>query len=187
MPIKRRYFSYFVFCCLICTFIIYILSFSNSSIILIFTPEDFGYRQRPECKCSRPELPNYSTLNQTDYKSSLCSHYATRRGPNQRIIAISLFGPKENKLFQLNRSLTFLNELINDINHIYSDNFLLRIHHDNTIDMSNIVCPIECKNPNVDFCNMNSKLYIPPKIWRFIPAGDPLVDISKYLIQMISR
>ncbi|CAF3299161.1 unnamed protein product, partial [Rotaria sp. Silwood2] len=24
---------------------------------------------------------------------------------------------------------------------------------------------------------MNSKLFIPPKIWRFIPAGDPLVDV----------
>ncbi|CAF4125183.1 unnamed protein product, partial [Rotaria sp. Silwood1] len=24
---------------------------------------------------------------------------------------------------------------------------------------------------------MESKLFIPPKIWRFIPAGDPLVDI----------
>jgi hypothetical protein len=51
---------------------------------------------------------------------------------------------------------------------------------DDTINMSDVICPIECQNPNVDFCSMRYKLFIPPKIWRFIPAGDPLVDISKY-------
>jgi hypothetical protein len=108
----------------------------------------------------------------------LCNQYSIHRGPNQRIISISLFGPKENKMFQTNKSLSLLSELINDINKIYSDGFILRIHHDDTISMSNVICPIECQNSNVDFCNMSTKLFIPPKIWRFIPAGDPLVDIS---------
>src|SRR5437868_5637900 len=84
-------------------------------------------------------------------------------------------------MFQLNQSYKFLNELINDMNIIYSDGFILRIYHDDTIIISDVICSIECQNSNVDFCNMNSKLFIPPKIWRFIPAGDPLVDISKYL------
>jgi hypothetical protein len=65
------------------------------------------------------------------------------------------------------------------MNKIYSDGYILRIYHDNTINTTDFICPIECKHPNVDFCDMNHKLYIPPKIWRFIPAGDPLVDISK--------
>ncbi|CAF3513622.1 unnamed protein product, partial [Rotaria sp. Silwood2] len=47
-------------------------------------------------------------------------------------------------------------------------------------------CPIECRNHNVDFCSMNSKLFIPPKIWRFIPAGDPLVD-ANILLNMIEE
>ncbi|CAF1175331.1 unnamed protein product [Rotaria sordida] len=71
----------------------------------------------------------------------------------------------------------FLNELIKDFNIRYSDGFILRIHHDNTINATDVICPYECKHPNVDFCNMMHKLYIPPKVWRFVPAGHPLVDI----------
>jgi hypothetical protein len=142
-----------------------------------------AYRRRPECSCSRSSLPPLASewtpdLNNNS-RSFLCSPYATRRGPNQRIIAISLFGPKENKMFQLNRSLTFLDELIADLNVHYADGFTLRIYHDDTINVTNIICPIECQHSNVDFCNVTDKLYMPPKIWRFIPAGDPLVDISK--------
>ena len=139
------------------------------------------YRQS-KCSCLESELSSFtlnSTSNLTDSESSLCSHYATRRGPHQRIISVSLFGPKENKMFQLNPSLTFLNELIHDVNKIYPDNFVLRIHHDDTIGLLDVICPIKCRHQNVDFCNMNSKLFIPPKIWRFIPAGDALVDISE--------
>ena len=138
-----------------------------------------------ECSCFRPKLPQLTTFNATVNRSgthsSLCSDYATRRGPHQRIISISLFGPKENKIFQYNRSLTFLKQLIKDVNLIYPDDFILRIYHDNTINPSDVICPTECENANVDFCQITN-LYIPPKIWRFIPAGDPLVDISKYLL-----
>ncbi|CAF0935899.1 unnamed protein product [Rotaria sordida] len=140
----------------------------------------FNYRRRPECTCYRHQLPPLDfnlILNLTENQTFLCSDYATRRGPHQRIISISLYGPKENKRFQYNQSLFFLNELINDINIIYPDDFTLRIHHDDTITLTDVICPIECQNPNVDFCSMNSKLFIPPKVWRFIPAGDPLVDI----------
>lgn len=135
-----------------------------------------SYRQRKECSCFRSALPLNVGING---KSSLCNDYATYRGAHQRVIAISLFGPKENKMFQFNRSLTFLQELINDLNLIYPDNFLLRVYHDETIDIGEVVCPIECANPNVDFCSITEKKYIPPKIWRFIPVGDPFVDLSK--------
>ncbi|CAF3793048.1 unnamed protein product [Adineta steineri] len=141
-----------------------------------------NYRRRPECTCLRHELPpviSLSTIEKNKSQSSLCSQYATRRGPNQRIIAISLFGPKENKRFQLNRTLKFLHELIEDLDKIYSDDFILRIYHDNTINVTDIICPIECQHSNVDFCSMAYKTYMPPKIWRFLPAGDPLVDISE--------
>jgi hypothetical protein len=140
------------------------------------------YRRRPGCTCLRPRLfPSISSsvLEQNENRSSLCSRYATQRGANQRIIAISLFGPKEAQRFVLDRTLSYLDLLIKDMNMIYSDGFILRVYHDKTIDTLNVICPIECEHPNVDFCDMTHKLYIPPKIWRFIPAGDPLVDISK--------
>jgi hypothetical protein len=126
-----------------------------------------------------PPVISSLTAEQTKSQSSLCSIYATRRGPHQRIIAISLFGPKENKMFQFNKTLDFLNELMKDLDLVYSDGFILRVYHDKTIDVKDIICPIECEHANVDFCSMDHKLYMPPKIWRFIPAGDPLVDISK--------
>jgi hypothetical protein len=183
MSTKRRGFLQFIFAGIICSFFVYIFFRSTTNqAIPIYKSLNIDYRRRPECTCSRHDLsPLFSNLtwNLNKSQSSLCNEYATRRGPHQRIISISLFGTKENKKFQFNRSLSFLNKLINDLNAVYSDGYVLRIHHDDTINVSDTICPIECQNPNVDFCNMNSKLFIPPKIWRFIPAGDSLVDISK--------
>jgi len=178
----NRCLIYFIFAGLLASFIVYIIANVTSLIPIISPALQVDYRRRPECKCSRHELPpviSSLTAEQNKSQSSLCSIYATRRGPQQRIIAISLFGPKENKMFQFNKTLDFLHELIKDLDLVYSDGFILRIYHDKTIDVRDIICPIECEHANVDFCSMDHKLYIPPKIWRFIPAGDPLVDISK--------
>ena len=82
-------------------------------------------------------------------------------------------------MFQLNATLKFLKELIVDFNSQYSDGFILRVYHDHSIDTASVVCPNECAHANVDFCSVHNKLFIPPKIWRFIPAGDPLVDTSE--------
>ncbi|CAF3425575.1 unnamed protein product [Rotaria sp. Silwood1] len=185
MPMTNRFYIRFFFGCLICTLISLILFRFTYSTPWTPTIVSTDYRQRLECTCYRHDLPPLDfnlTSNPAQNPSSLCNQYATRRGPHQRIISISLYGPKENKRFQYNQSLSFLHELINDMNTIYPDNFTLRIHHDDTISLSDVICPIECRHHNVDFCNMESKLFIPPKIWRFIPAGDPLVDISKYFI-----
>lgn len=180
--ITNRHFIYLIFIGFIGSLIVfivpdfYLLISSNSTLL------SANYRQRSECTCLRLALPPLLSsviLEQNHNLSFLCSLYATRRGPNQRIISISLFGPKEIKRFELNRTLYYLDLLIKDLNKIYSDKFILRVYHDNTIDAKNVICPIECKHSNVDFCDMKHKLYIPPKIWRFIPAGDPLVDISK--------
>ncbi|CAF1063180.1 unnamed protein product [Rotaria sordida] len=136
------------------------------------------YRQRPECTCLRPELPYLSShLITNEQHPSFCSRYSSQRGPHQRIISISLFGPKEAKKFEIHRTLHYLKLLVKDVNIMYSDGFILRIYHDNTINTTDTICPIECEHLNVDFCNMENKTFIPPKIWRFIPAGDPLVDI----------
>ncbi|CAF0805598.1 unnamed protein product [Rotaria sp. Silwood1] len=177
---KNRRFIHVILAGLLGLFVIFIISsfiYTSPSVVL---PLKIDYRRRPECTCVRSELPSLLSVlksEQNDSQTSLCSQYATQRGPHQRIISISLFGPKENKMFQFNRSLNFLHELIQDLNMRYSDGFVLRIYHDNTINTTDIICPIECNHSNVDFCEMNHKLYIPPKIWRFIPAGDPLVDV----------
>ena len=184
---KNRRFIHMIFIALLCSFLYFIISVYDPFLLWNSPLIESDYRRRPDCSCSRPDLPPLlfsSILQQKNNRSSLCSPYATQRGPQQRIISISLFGPKEIKRFELNRTLEFLDLLIKDMNMVYSDGFILRIHHDTTINSSSVICPIECKHPNVDFCNMNDKLYIPPKIWRFIPACDPLVDISKLLLKV---
>ncbi|CAF1453739.1 unnamed protein product, partial [Adineta ricciae] len=134
----------------------------------------------PLCSCNR----SYTAQNLIDNKNSqsLCSQYSTYRGLHQRIIAISMYGPKENALFAFNASLNFLHQLIIDMKKIYP-NWILRVYHDASIK-TDVICPIECIHDHVDFCNTNAlekysnvNDYIPPKIWRFLPAGDTFVDV----------
>ncbi|CAF1517730.1 unnamed protein product [Adineta steineri] len=131
------------------------------------------------CSCTRPILKQKSS-NLT--MKSLCNDYSTSRGFHQRVISISMYGPKENPLFAMNKSLEWLRLLIADMTKIYPG-WILRIYHDTSIKQD-IICPIECEHNDVDFCDINAltKLsdknnYIPPKIWRFLPAGDELVDV----------
>lgn len=160
--------------------IFYLILRASDHISISTDHPKINYRQRPECTCSRRALPTLSSRQLVnEHHPSFCSHYTSQRGGHQRVIAISLFGPKEVQKFQIHRSLHYLRLLIEDLNQIYSDRFILRVYHDDSINATNTICPIECAHPNVDFCDMNHKTFIPPKIWRFIPAGDPLVDISK--------
>lgn len=157
---------------------------SNLSTVLITNSKNeiLLYR-RHSCSCTRPMIGYKSNLLIIDETStSLCSQYSTLRGFHQRVIAISMYGPQENKMFTSNASLDFLYALIDDMAKMYPG-WILRVYHDASIK-EDIICPIECSYNYVDFCNSsalgnlgNVATYIPPKIWRFLPAGDPLVDI----------
>ncbi|CAF4360671.1 unnamed protein product, partial [Adineta steineri] len=113
MSKTNQYFIYFIFAAILLLFIVFVLTNAHFSIPLISKTLQVNYRRRPECTCLRHELSpviSLLTTEKNESQSSLCNQYATRRGPNQRVIAISLFGPKENKRFQLNRTLKFLHE-----------------------------------------------------------------------------
>ena len=93
-----------------------------------------------------------------------------------------MYGPRDNSLFAINVSMNFLHELIVDMESKYPD-WILRIYHDTTIS-DEIVCSIECAHDRVDFCNVSAlgnlgsvNQFMPSKVWRFLPAGDDLVDI----------
>jgi len=157
--------------------------FSSTYLLSNTIKEPILFYRRQKCSCRRPIFEHKSNLLIIDEAStSLCSHYSTLRGFHQRIIAISMYGPKENIIFGLNESLNFLHELIIDMKKMYPG-WILRIYHDGSIE-ENTVCLIECTHNHVDFCNASAlgslgsvSDYIPPKIWRFLPAGDLLVDI----------
>ncbi len=110
---------------------------------------------------------------------SLCSTRATKRGLGQKILAISFFGPVENKGFTLNNSLILLRELVNEMQQTYSDNWVLRIYHDEKILTETMISQFEQSYSFIDFCNITDLglNFIPPKIWRFLPAVDDTVNI----------
>lgn len=111
---------------------------------------------------------------------SLCSARSTKRGINQKTIAISLFGPTENpKLFSLNSSLILLKELIDEMEQVYPKDWILRVYYDEKILSRKIISDFEFQSNSIDFCDVNklNLSFIPPKIWRFLPALDETVAI----------
>ena len=121
-------------------------------------------------------LPNVLSL--INENRSICSLRSTKRGRGQKVLAVSLFGPKENDLFQINNTLAFLYELIQEARTIYPQ-WTIRIYHDNSIK-STLTRKLEYQYNNVDFCNMSRVSYMPQKTWRFLPAADLFVDTSKF-------
>ena len=128
--------------------------------------------------CNRLQDKYFHSLNIDVHDS--CNSRIIDRGPHQRVIAVSLFGPKENLLFQRTLSLSFLKDLIQDVYDIYPG-WILRVYHDNSIDIKRIR-ELQCRYDHVDFLNMTNKSYPPPRMWRFLPIGDMLVDISEYAV-----
>ena len=107
-----------------------------------------------------------------------CTPRNIERGIHQRVIVISMFGPKENTLFQTGVSLSFLKDLILDAHQIYPG-WVLRIYHDSSVDLRSIR-ELQCSYDHVDFYYMSNKSVTPPRMWRFLSIGDPFVDICKY-------
>ncbi len=135
--------------------------------------QNWLFNENRYCSCSN------SSVTEEKFQS-LCSRRATERGFGQKILSISFFGPVENpKKFPINTSLIFLQEMINEIQQIYPDNWILRIYHDEKILNQTIISYFESHYNFVDFCNVTDieLNFIPPKIWRFLPSIDETVNI----------
>ena len=102
--------------------------FSTSCLLSNIIKKQIISYTRQTCSCTRP-IPQYkSNLLVIDERSfSLCSQYSILRGFHQRVIAISMYGPKENKLFTPNGSLSYLYELIADMTTMYPG-WILRVY-----------------------------------------------------------
>ena len=171
-PIVRKY-SYIWIITLLSAVWMTILFISKR--FVLFESSIVPYIDKSDCAVSSATYL-VDTINS---EVSRCNHRSTRRGKGQRVIAISLYGPKENDLFQFNNTLHFLYELIDDARKVYPE-WILRIYHDATIPPE-LVADIQCAYMNVDFCDMSSYNLIPAKTWRFFAAGDSFVDASKSL------
>lgn len=141
--------------------------------LVYLTNKNLFVDEKRVCSLSEPSVVHEKKL------TSLCSTRATRRGSGQKILAISFFGPVENRGFTLNNSLFLLGELLNEMQQTYSDNWVLRIYHDEKILSETIISQLEQNYLFIDFCNITELdlSFIPPKIWRFLPAIDQTVNI----------
>lgn len=124
--------------------------------------------------CDKLSLTEFVRRN-----TSLCSIRATERGFGQKILSISIFGPTENpKMFSINNSLILLHEFLSEMKQVYADNWILRVYHNKVLDQT-IISYFERRYAFVDFCNITNLCmdFVPPKVWRFLPAGDNTVSV----------
>ncbi|CAF0930255.1 unnamed protein product [Adineta steineri] len=125
-------------------------------------------------------------INLTQWKQSLCSEKADRRGPHQKVLTYSIFGPEsrkfENEKFTWDKHIELLTPLVLEATQLFPD-WIIRLyvdfrgsseaHRQNLFQFS-----------NVDVCDMhhlpvfNSSLldFLPGRLWRFICIFDPFVD-----------
>ncbi|CAF4510917.1 unnamed protein product, partial [Rotaria magnacalcarata] len=126
----------------------------------------------------------YSTLIDILYNSNktLCNTEASLRGSKQRIIALSIFGPKENSLYSDENFSQFIFPFIDEAKLLFST-WIIRLYADElTINRLNLK-KLSSLSSNLDVCNVNQipiignvGEYLSGKLWRFLPALDPMVD-----------
>jgi len=132
------------------------------------------------------EVDLCSKLLEIIYNSnqSLCSKEANHRGNKQRIIALAIFGPKENPIFNDDKFNQLITPLINEAKLLFPS-WTIRLYSDelsiNRLNLKNLTSLAS----NIDICNVNQipilgnvGEYLPGKLWRFLPALDPMVDIT---------
>ena len=115
---------------------------------------------------------------------TLCSVDADRRGKKQRIIALSVFGPKENPMFADSKFTGLITPFLDEAQSLFPT-WTVRVYSDNaTIHRLNLG-NLSRLSSNVDVCNVNQLPiignvgeYLSGKLWRFLPALDPMVDFT---------
>ncbi|CAF3668160.1 unnamed protein product [Rotaria socialis] len=125
-----------------------------------------------------------STLTDILYNSNktLCNTEASLRGSKQRIIALSIFGPKENSLYNDENFSQFIFPFIDEAKLLFPT-WIIRLYADElTISRLNLK-KLSSLSSNIDVCNINQipiignvGEYLSGKLWRFLPALDPMVD-----------
>jgi hypothetical protein len=131
------------------------------------------------------EIDVCSKLLEILYNSNqtLCSQEADHRGNKQRIISLSIFGPKENPMFIDEKFSQLIYPLIDEAKLLFPS-WTIRLYSDqSTINRLNLKNLTHLAN-NLDVCNINQipilgnvGEYLSGKLWRFLPALDPMVDI----------
>ena len=161
------------------------LSFRESESVELteqFIGKEQLIRQRLPQKRSDEVYENFTQWNRT-----LCSPLADRRGPHQKVIAISIFGKEskvvDNPMYSWETSvLKFLQPLAEEIR-ILLPQWILRVYVDFT-GSQQFQRDFFQKFSNIDICDMEKipmfgssvPSFLPGRMWRFLPIFDPYVD-----------
>ena len=132
---------------------------------------------------------NYTYEFFSQWTQTLCSERSSRRGPHQKIIAISVYGTAskftDNSMFAWNTTIMpFLKQLTQEVNDLLPS-WVIRMYTDyvgSTVEQRELIKTYA----NVDVCDMNNLpifgslllSYMPGKTWRFLPVLDPYVDYT---------
>ena len=190
----------------------YLFFLAILSISIFHVKNQFGYGQsnkfhtlQPSIKHVHkgPETPSVQTLlrvwnlvkrrfNYTydifsQWNQTLCSIQSQKRGPNQKVISVSVYGTTSkftnNAMFAWNTTIMpYLAALSQEVNDLLPS-WIIRIYTDyvgSTLEQRELINTYA----NVDICNVNdmpmfgSSLvnYMPGKMWRFLPVFDSYVD-----------
>ncbi|CAF4039394.1 unnamed protein product [Rotaria sordida] len=119
------------------------------------------------------------------YKSSqtLCSKRSVKHGYNQRVISISAYQSNKDNIYLVDKILLYTLEFIVEAKHYYPD-WRVGVYYHNLNITNDQIINIEKRFDNVDFCYVydikilsNIIEYMSGRFHRFIPLGDPYVDI----------
>lgn len=128
------------------------------------------------------------TRSQLETSKLTCDLYNTlRRGPNQHVISLTLFGATTRRYLYNLKTLARLAKK-------YYPGWVIRVYHDKNSASANRRCEYQCLRDdkgviydNIDFCDVSELPidlhtswngdYIIPNLWRALPVMDSLVDL----------
>ncbi|XP_064088228.1 uncharacterized protein LOC135202672 isoform X1 [Macrobrachium nipponense] len=139
----------------------------------------------PPDACPNVSSPAQAILKEikTRYGASTCGDWATLRGPNQKVVSYSIYGPYPTGYYD------GMNMILPRIEEVYPG-WVTRLYYRTDESNPNItrwMCDLACKHPHLDLCDVErlpvfgNITYSVGRVWRFATMGDNLVD--KFMVR----
>ena len=136
------------------------------------------------CGCHR-NIRIRPTANTTLLQETTCSQDAYSRGPNQRVIAMSVYNTNDTGLEARRRYFAGIEANLKQMPLFYPGYTMRVYHHGLSKSLREQLCHLACHNNALDLCDaknlpgnpMTDATELFPMIWRFFPTLDPQVDI----------
>ena len=134
------------------------------------------------CRCGQ-----FDAIQSDVYEKSLCSKFASARGPKQKIISYTYFGSAENILKYHFENINYIVDRAKDVYSGWTVRLHLKKENLENPYIWSTLCHLQCKKNNIDICvledlddkefNDFSDIQVNGRFWRFLPLLDPLVDV----------